>query len=412
MKSSLDQRAFVRRSLWALPALFLAVRLMLVVALPLEGLRGYGDLTNFFRISGLGWPLLDYWVEFPPLFPWLSRWLYLASAGQEHIYDYLLVFLLTCFQAATLVVFEMIAEEIFSPSQAELRTRVFFAILVCLCYGWWYFDPIPVFFMLLGLFWVLKGQDLGAGVSLFLGTITKFFPALLLPVVWRLRPPRRAVFVTALTIGIAVVAYLGFFLFSPGYTVASLRSQIAKGSWETVWALVDRNFNTGNFGPLVERYDPALARNLQGNPPRVPSMLTLLPFLALGGWVFWRGRVHNHLTAIAFLGLTWCIFLLWSPGWSPQWVLYLIPLILLTLPSREGLLMVVLLVFVNLLEWPVLLSRGYNWALWFTVPLRTLLFALLAYIWYRQLASLRIGPAYLPAGLLSAPEDTMQTQEI
>jgi hypothetical protein len=93
---------------------------------------------------------------------------------------------------------------------------------------------------------------------------------------------------------------------------------------------------------------------------------------------------------IAFTGLTWCIFLIWSPGWSPQWVLYLIPFILLTLDERHAILMSFILILVNLLEWPVLLSRGYPWGLMLTVPIRTLVMFLLAWLWYQQVFSKRI----------------------
>jgi hypothetical protein len=154
-----------------------------------------------------------------------------------------------------------------------------------------------------------------------------------------------------------------------------------------------------------------MAQNLQGNPPRLPSYLTLLPFLAFGGWLLWRARIENAHSAIAFLGLTWCLFLLWSPGWSPQWVLYLLPLILLTLPYREAALIAILMVFINVLEWPVLLSRGYTWGLWLTVPLRTLLILLLGYIWYRQVIPNPLRSSYMPVGLLPSPELSSRSQE-
>jgi hypothetical protein len=48
------------------------------------------------------------------------------------------------------------------------------------------------------------------------------------------------------------------------------------------------------------------------------------------------------------------------------------------LPVREAVLMALALVFINLLEWPLLLSRGYNWGLWITIPVRALLLVLLA----------------------------------
>jgi hypothetical protein len=57
-------------------------------------------------------------------------------------------------------------------------------------------------------------------------------------------------------------------------------------------------------------------------------------------------------------------------------VLYLIPLFLLALDWRNARLLTVTLVLVNLLEWPVLLSRGWFQLLPVTVIVRTLLLLL------------------------------------
>jgi hypothetical protein len=55
----------------------------------------------------------------------------------------------------------------------------------------------------------------------------------------------------------------------------------------------------------------------------------------------------------------------------------LAPLVLLSLPLERAVLYVVVLTFVNIAEWPVLLSRGFNGWLYLTVPVRTVLFILL-----------------------------------
>ena len=52
-------------------------------------------------------------------------------------------------------------------------------------------------------------------------------------------------------------------------------------------------------------------------------------------------------------------------------------MLLLALPLRRSVLFILVLSFVNLAEWPVLLSRGLNQWLYLTVPLRTGLFVLL-----------------------------------
>jgi hypothetical protein len=246
----------------------------------------------------------------------------------------------------------------------------------------------------LGIYYILTGRDSLAGLALGAGILVKFFPILVIPAVWRFISTKRAFQITSIAIGLTVLIYGVLYVISPANTVASLGSQLNKGSWETIWALIDGNFNTGIFGALSERLDPALAFRPQGNPARISPALTLILFLLIGVWIFIRARLDGPVSLIAFVGLTWCIFLLWSPGWSPQWVLYLIPLILLTLDVRNGILMTIILVLVNLLEWPVLLSRGYQWGLLLTIPLRTLIMILLAWLWYQQITSKRTFTAH------------------
>jgi hypothetical protein len=150
---------------------------------------------------------------------------------------------------------------------------------------------------------------------------------------------------------------------------------------------LDGNLQTGNFGPEIERLDPATAALPVGRPSLVPPWASLVVFGALGLLLWLRSRLRgpwNLRAVLAFVGLTWVIFLLWSPGWSPQWVLYLLPLILLVLPRRLALLLTGALILVNLLEWPLMLSRGYFQALPLTIILRTLLLALLGLQFWQE----------------------------
>ncbi|MCM1567010.1 MAG: glycosyltransferase 87 family protein, partial [Dehalobacter sp.] len=270
--------------------LFFMLRSMFFLALPLAGLIGYGDLPHFFNLSKLGWPYFDFWSEFPPLFPFLSRLLFLASGGQEHVYDYLLVFLLTLFQAGNLALFIKLNRKLHPGEGSEWRLFYYFSILLVLSYGWWYFDPLAVFFMLSALLWILEGKDRPAGVAIGLGILTKLFPGFVLIVAWLIRPKKRALQTSLIAISLVLVVYGALYRASPEMTTASLRSQAGKGSWETAWALLDGNLNTGNFGELVERFDPQAAGRLVGNPPVLPAWLALVPFALLGAWLFFRFR--------------------------------------------------------------------------------------------------------------------------
>jgi hypothetical protein len=268
-----------------------------------------------------------------------------------------------------------------------LRNLAYFVFLLSLAYSWWYFDPLAVFSMLLGISLLLENKRFLSGLTFGLGLLIKFFPALGLIIAWRSLPWKKALWITGLALGIGLLVYGGLWLVSPRFTLASLQSQGSKGSWETVWALVDGNFTTGLFGPEIERLNPVLAIVSRGNPPRIPAWVTLIVLGGTGLWGFFKARRDNDLQQLALLGWCWSLFLLWSPGWSPQWLLYLLPLILLVIPERRAFLVALLFVLINLVEWPLLLSRGMFWALYLTVPMRTLLLILVASLFYTEMTT-------------------------
>lgn len=363
-------------------------RLLLVLTLPLKGLQGYGDLPWFFAVAGLdGWPYLNMWAEFPPVFPFLSELIYRLVGGAEAPYTYTVILLLTTADAGNLWLFGRLVQRLHDPMSALLRLAGYFLILLVLPYCWWYFDPLAVFFTLLGLNFLLDGKAARAGAALGIGVLIKFFPAIALVWAWRTLPPRRAVLTTVVMLGIASLIFGALWAASPEFTRASLASQSSKGSWETIWALVDGNYNTGLFGALVDRYDPEAAYMRQYNPPVIPSLAVLIAAGMIGFIAFLRSQRGGGLAGISLVGLAWCLFLLWSPGWSPQWVLYLLPLILLAFPARISALLAALMILVNLAEWPVALTHGRPDVLVITIVLRSILLGLMAVLFYRQARS-------------------------
>jgi hypothetical protein len=368
--------------------MFFTARMLLFMGLPLEGIRGYGDLVHFYRLAVMGVPFIDYWVEFPPLFPFLSMILAKLASGNEHVYDYLIVFMNSAVQAGTIVVFAKISGMLWREPSRHNMLWLYFVLLLVVPYGWWYFDPIAVLAMMWGLLSFLQRKDLSAAGAFAVGTLTKWFPALALGSVWRFRKPGRAIWITAGVIGIAMMVFAVLWGLSPDLTLASLRSQWSKGSWETVWALLDGNLGTGNFGPESERYFPESAAIPRGNPAVIPPLATLALFLLIGLWIFLRTRPGGSRQVVGFLGATWCLFLLWSPGYSPQWVLFLLPLILLAFEQKLAVGFSVNMVLVSLLEWPVLLSRGRFDLLWLPVVIRTLLLVVMVYAFATEVLDL------------------------
>ncbi len=357
---------------------------MLFLALIPDSYAGPGDLPIYQSWAALpGWPYFQSWNEFPPFFPLLNTGLYKLVAGQQFFYYLLLGLVLALAGSVSLAVFRRIAGHIWGPSQARLRTWVYLGLLLPLPYTWWYFDLLPLVFMLLGTLWLIEGHTWRSGLAIGVGMLFKWFPGLLLASAWRFQKPGWAGKATAAAAGLVVAMVVGLYLVSPQMSLASLKAQSSRSSWETVWALLDGNLGTGAFLLVDDRLDPAIAGLPRGNAPLISPYLTLAVLGGLGAWMFWRVRSQTDRALVAFLGLTWIVFLTWSPGWSPQWILYLIPLILLTLSFKTAFYAVSGLILLTLIEWPTLLAHAIFAGLWVIVPLRLVLFAWLGFHWYR-----------------------------
>lgn len=358
---------------FSLPVIFIFFRLILFASLPFESIAGYGDFWNFYAQAGMGVPYLDHWTEFPPLFPLLSRLVYQLVVGRESAYIYLMAGLLTMVQAGSLGLALRIARVLFPAVEAKQRIWGYFILLAGLFYGWTYFDSLAVLFLLLTIYALLAGQDWAAVLSIALGGLTKWFPLLIIPAIWKIRHWKKALVITLVCLSIVGLVWGALYAFSPEFTWASLIAQGNKGSWETIWALIDGNLRTGNFSSGVDRLAAGTALTGSGNPAVISPWFTLAIFGGLGLYLLVSAQPEGPRWMVSFIGLTMVIFFIWSPGYSPQWLLYLLPLIILALDWREGALFGTVLVLLHLLEWPLLLSRGQFSALWYLVPLRTAL---------------------------------------
>jgi hypothetical protein len=361
----------------------LFLRFATMVALPFEALVSYGDYRHFYSLArmaseGRGLPFIGHWVEFPPLFPFLSLAIERATAGSFHGYVYLLSLVMLLFDLGSLVIFSRIAQRCFAPRKAIRLAWTFAIFLAVPAFGWWTFDPMAVFFMLFSLWLILERKPALAGLLAGLGFLTKVFPLLCLAAIWRFRPRKEAITATAVAF-LLCIAVLGTLLaVSPTMASASLRSQFAKGSWETVWALLDGNLKTGTFGPLEERLDPSAALQSDAYPARVPLWISTLVAGLIALWLMVKTRAGEDATIFPFIAALLCLLLLWSRGWSPQWVVYLIPLLLLSFSMRRSLMVGLILITISLLEWPILLSRGRFDLLWLPVVVRSLLLVMIS----------------------------------
>ena len=148
----------------SLPFLYLFGRIVIYLGFVSSGLNGAGDLPRYFEISSLrGVPFFSYWVEYPPVFPFLNTLVFHLASGSQFLYDFILYFLLALFGAACIYIFSRIADVLWGEEIGGVRSILYFALLIPLPYTWWYFEPIPVALMLAGLWYVNRGKVNTAG---------------------------------------------------------------------------------------------------------------------------------------------------------------------------------------------------------------------------------------------------------
>lgn len=378
--------------------LFVSFRLMVLVSFSPGGfLTNYTDHFHYYSIAQLTvdgyYPLVNLWYEYPPLHAYLSLAIYLiANAVHQGFLHYTLslaVFMLP-FESGNLVLLYLIARDLWGTNISLRIAWIYSCLLIPVFFWMGCLELLVVFFCLLSIHMFLKGRHFLGAVALGLGALTKYVPLLLLAAMWRFSPNRtiRAKYLLVAST-VVIIGFLPFLLVSPSYTLGSLRILADRPPWETLWALVEGNFDIGGLGPVENRMD------LTGGPGGEVGTyrpLWILATLALGLLclhVLLRKRilVSDKRGLVILSAMMVCVFFLWSKGWSPGWLVLLIPFVLLVFPAWRGVLYCLTLSFVNLLEWPIFFvaapHRKEIFAL--IVVVRALVFALLLANLYQEL---------------------------
>jgi len=365
---------------------------MTLVTFRAEDLTQFGDYRYYYQLATFSdeghLPFIDYWSEYPPIFPFLSVGLYrlsrLLSDGGYQAYVYLLGMMMILFEVTALGLFMKLAERLWGEEHALQLGWTYSMLFIPFIFTYWTFEAMTNCMLVLSLWLLVRNREGSSAVAAGVGALTKLVPVLVVPAVI-LDRPLRCWLKYAVIVILVVSLPIGILLAAGGpYAAAWFRSLLSRPSYQTIWALIDGNLTTGLLGSASERFDISKAGDLQGNPARIPGWLRTGLFGFLGLYVFWRAELQESpRRLVCFVCLTVVLFLLWSKGWSPQWQVFLFPLVLLALPYRRAVLFVMTLSAVNLAEWPVLISRGLNQWLYVTVPVRTGLLILLGFsLWH------------------------------
>ncbi|MFQ5576238.1 MAG: hypothetical protein ACE5G8_04535, partial [Anaerolineae bacterium] len=366
-------------------------------------------------------PYSTIWTTYPPLFPLLMRGVWHASAllppwEFSNLWLTLLlggVFLV--FETGNFILLYLIALRLYPPEQAFKPAWIYAALFtpVYTMTGW--FESYPLFFFLLSLYLLVRGRPYLSALFGGVGFMVKLMPVILLPVGAKLLPRTStrgrlkidalnvdvdlkwlALYLLVFAVTVAAIGY-PFFRMNPRLMTGPFRLTAARPAWETVWALLEGNYTYGVI-PFDMRDLTLASAGAPGSP--LPWGLITLAFGLLYAFLYTR-RVHWHspVTLLAFTGLTVCLFFLYSKGYSPQWLGWILVFSSLLLPNLRGVLYATLLSVANIIEANLffIIFPQEHWLLAATVLLRTGLVVVLAFEF-----SLLVWPHLRTPALLAA----------
>ncbi len=284
-----------------------------------------------------------------------------------------------------------------TPHSALLYALLFTPVYTML--GW--FEAMPLFFLLLGLDLLLSARRwgwVGSALAAALGFLTKLTPAVLVPIGVRwlgakfsweaarrewfkpqapgnlVRPLSYALLFLIATLGI------GYWLVDGNTALAFSSFQVnsIRPPWQSIWALLDGYYGFG-LVPVDMRNLVNLVKGT-GYTSHVPWTGVGLAFGVVYLWLYTRRYDWQQpRTPVAFTAVSVIWLFLYSKGWSPQFLVWVLAFIVLLMPTMRGIAYATILSLINFVEANVflILLPNEHWLMVGTVLFRTVLLLLL-----------------------------------
>jgi len=342
---------------------------------------------SFVQLSDRGfYPFVHYWMEYPPLFPWLAVLVYRLSMllpvwrDPNLWFDLLLGCVFLIFEIGNFVLVYAIALKLGSRERAVRCAWIYAGLFFPLMTVLFWFENFPLFFLLLGVYMIISKRPLWGGIVAGIGFMIKMVPAFVGPVALRVFPKMSQKITYVLVAGlVTLLIALPFLLTNVTFFLTPFYYQARATPWESVWAIID-GYYLGETTPLEMRFDPTNIV-VSFHEATFPYPLVALTFVALFMILYTR-RIdwQDSLKAVTFCGLSISLFLVFSKGYSPQWIINLLPFIVLLMPNLKGITYSVLLMAANVVEFPIALYLiiDHYWLFIITVVFRTVVLAMLS----------------------------------
>jgi len=371
----------------------------------------YSEAGSFFLpfayLQDAGYyPFFDYWLEYPPILAYFVvglRWVAKAICGAGSVgweracLTHAVQLASIACELGTMGLLYALVRMLRGHKDAARACWIYAAVFATAFVALSYVDALPVFLMMVAVTFLVCCRPRWAAIAVAAGFMTKVLPIGLLPGVVK-GEPRWRWRLAALGIFLVFVGYFAAPFLATGrqWLACCAEATMRRPPWQTVWALLEGRHEFGYVGPAREDQNDAFCAR-HGVRGGTLSVLRSLPAEVYGPppvrqTVFYRvasrfarrldfvgsgGASLPYVAALVVVGLfflvtfarlpsalpprrqavfaAFCMVLVFvvSKGWSPQFVAYLVPLLLVAFPSLEGGLWAALLTVTAYLEMPI-----------------------------------------------------------
>lgn len=297
----------------------------------------YSDVIPLWSAEGLSngaVPYRDHAVEYPVLtggFMWVTAeltraWHVVAEDGWLPGHSDSIMFgVLTCALLGICGLLTVFATAAAAGTRRQWDVAIFAASPLLIFHAFSNWDLFAMAFASAALWAWARKRPVAAGVLIGLGTAAKLYPALLLIplflLAYRSRLWRPVIAATASAVGIWLAVNLPVALaWTSGWKEFYTFSESRPAEASTFWAML-KHFFPSSFGPPGDS---------GWTPPGTAVAIFLLLALAAVAWLALTVRTRPRVAQLAFL--TVAAFLLTTKVWSPQYSIWLVPLLALARP--------------------------------------------------------------------------------
>jgi uncharacterized membrane protein len=297
----------------------------------------YSDVIPLWGAEGLSSgavPYRDHAVEYPVLtggFMWITAeltrgWHSLAESGTLPGTDEGVIFgVLTCVLLALCGLLAVAATAAAAGRRRQWDAAIFAVSPLLVFHAFSNWDLLAMAFASAALWAWARNRPVATGVLIGLGTAAKLYPALLFVplglLAYRSRTWRPVLWAAVAAAGSWLAVNLPVALaWTSGWKEFYTFSESRPAEASTFWAML-KHYYPSTFGSATES---------GWSPPGAAVALLLLAALVAVGWLALSAPTRPRLAQLVFLTVT--AFLLTTKVWSPQYSIWLVPLLALARP--------------------------------------------------------------------------------